>query len=617
MNRRPLLAAALAGLAAWLVLQAMAPLVQRAWQITGDEPHYLLAAHSLVSDGDLDLANNYARADYRAFYAGPFLDPHVRVQPDGAQLLSHDVGLAFVLAPAYAWGGRGGVMQFLAALGGLLTAQMCLLGHEVTGRWWAGLLGSLSLALAAPLGLYVFQIYPELAGGLLLTWALRQTLGTPGWISPAPRPPGSQDLSRSRAVVVALALAALPWLSGRYAPLSALLAGLVAWRWLDNRRARHGGATESKPKWRASKPLIPLAVGLSLSLYLLTNFTFYGGPTPSATPAGNAVLTGFSDVSAQQIGRGLAGWWLDQHRGLLIFGPPLILAFIGLPHLWRQRGWGGLALFAPVTVLWLLASAWGGFYSGWEVSAKFLMIGVPPLAGAVAAAFAGIAGRVRRMVFWPLAAGLITLGVGNALVMWLDPFVMLHESPVALWEDAAGLNLRRLFPAAGTRYLEAPPAGASEWSAARGEARYLHQSRAIGELSIGWYRLYAQAQITRAADPAAVALSFDAFSSEAGLTLLHADVRAQDADPATGLVDISLPFYNPYVDRWSYPFYVDVRATGAADVRVSRLLFEPDPGPTYGVAALWSAGIILLVIIFAPGRAPGAAANGQQIRTSG
>jgi hypothetical protein len=33
----------------------------------GDEPRYLLMAHSLAFDGDVNLANNLARQDYRSF----------------------------------------------------------------------------------------------------------------------------------------------------------------------------------------------------------------------------------------------------------------------------------------------------------------------------------------------------------------------------------------------------------------------------------------------------------------------------------------------------------------------------------------------------------------------
>lgn len=561
------------------------PFVLKSWAITGDEPHYLLAAHSLVSDGDLDLANNYANTDYAAFYPSSHLDPHVRVQPDGTQLISHDSGLVVLLALPYAWGGRAGVMQFSALLGALLAAQMALLGAEVSGRWWAGLLAALTIGLTAPLGLYVFQIYPELAGGLVVTWCLRQVLGTADWLAAAP---AGRAPSRPRTLALALALAGLPWLSGRYAPLSVLLVGLAVWRTLA---APRGGGR----RWLIVSALAALA---SLGVYLTVNFALYGGPTPSVTPSGNAVLSGFRAIGGQQIGRGLMGWWLDQHRGLLFFGPALALAFVGLPHVWRQRGVTGLLCFAPVTLMWGLASAWGGFYSGWEVSARFLIVGVPALAAGLAAAFSGVTGRARRLAFWPLAAAVVTLGGANAVVMVLDPFVMLHQSPVALWEAATAQPLRRFFPAAGTRYVVQPPAG--EWRAPQGQAGYLLQSPPIDDLSIGWYVLLGQAQLSEAADPAAVAVSLDAYSSESGLPLLHGEYRARDADPATGVVDIRIAFYNPYVDRWNYPFYLDVRATGAAAVRVSPLLFEPDPAPTYGVAAAWLVGWLALVIVFAP-----------------
>src|SRR5581483_1302952 len=98
---------------------ALAGWMTRVWKPLGDEPHYLLAAHSLVHDGDLDLANNYARGDYQLFFEGATLDPHVRITAVG-QVLRHDLGLPFVLAPAYALGGRAGVEYFLACLAALL-----------------------------------------------------------------------------------------------------------------------------------------------------------------------------------------------------------------------------------------------------------------------------------------------------------------------------------------------------------------------------------------------------------------------------------------------------------------------------------------------------------------
>jgi hypothetical protein len=44
---------------------------------SGDEPHYTLNAHSLIEDGDLDLADNYKNADYKAYLPDNVLiEPH-------------------------------------------------------------------------------------------------------------------------------------------------------------------------------------------------------------------------------------------------------------------------------------------------------------------------------------------------------------------------------------------------------------------------------------------------------------------------------------------------------------------------------------------------------------
>jgi hypothetical protein len=44
---------------------------------TGDEPHYLLLAHSLYADQDFDPLNNYLNEDWRRFYDGEELPSHV------------------------------------------------------------------------------------------------------------------------------------------------------------------------------------------------------------------------------------------------------------------------------------------------------------------------------------------------------------------------------------------------------------------------------------------------------------------------------------------------------------------------------------------------------------
>src|SRR5215210_971708 len=69
----------------------------------GDAPHHLLAAQSLVEDGNVDVLDDYAERTYENFY------PYrlgMRGEPrDGVLNEPVGSGLALVLAPAYAAGG--------------------------------------------------------------------------------------------------------------------------------------------------------------------------------------------------------------------------------------------------------------------------------------------------------------------------------------------------------------------------------------------------------------------------------------------------------------------------------------------------------------------------------
>src|ERR687896_46306 len=64
----------------------------------GDEPHYLLAAESLIEDGDLDVHGD---------------------ETNGRLHEPHGAGFPVFVTPAYAIGGAKGVELFLAALAAL------------------------------------------------------------------------------------------------------------------------------------------------------------------------------------------------------------------------------------------------------------------------------------------------------------------------------------------------------------------------------------------------------------------------------------------------------------------------------------------------------------------
>src|SRR5687767_9845459 len=74
---------------------------------SGDEPHYLMIAESLISDGDLDLENNFREGDQRWFGADDLAPgPHAYRTRSGALWSVHDVGVPIVVAPVYAVASR-------------------------------------------------------------------------------------------------------------------------------------------------------------------------------------------------------------------------------------------------------------------------------------------------------------------------------------------------------------------------------------------------------------------------------------------------------------------------------------------------------------------------------
>ena len=107
---------------------------RRFYLLTGDEPHYLLLAHSIAFDGDVDLRNNKDQAAYTAYYHRPvsgytknkefwlrYVKGKLRSAPEEywrKRCYSVcPVGMPILIAPAYrighAWGQR---VRFCVAL---------------------------------------------------------------------------------------------------------------------------------------------------------------------------------------------------------------------------------------------------------------------------------------------------------------------------------------------------------------------------------------------------------------------------------------------------------------------------------------------------------------------
>ncbi|MBN2205799.1 MAG: hypothetical protein JW742_00200, partial [Candidatus Aminicenantes bacterium] len=144
---------------------------------TGDEPHYLLISESLLRDGDINLADDYAELRYRAFYGGP-LRPHAWPGREGPGFTysQHFPGISALVAPFYALGrltttNRAALVSVarfpLAVLSALLASVFFLFAADIARTRSAALLGWVLLAAGSPFVFYSSLVYSEVPPTLI------------------------------------------------------------------------------------------------------------------------------------------------------------------------------------------------------------------------------------------------------------------------------------------------------------------------------------------------------------------------------------------------------------------------------------------------------------------
>ncbi len=276
---------------------------------TTDEPHYLMLTESLLSDGDIDLANNYMHQDHLKFYPGATLDPHVVICPDGRWFAQHTIGLSLLVLPGYALAGRWGSLLILA----LVAACLPVLLRRISVASGAGARESTALAVlvtaTGPLAFGSTLMFPEVPAAVLAAAGLTTTAS---WWLPA------------------ACAAALPWLHPRFAVLSF---GLLAVHVLENRRR---GAIIAA--WSG-------AAIVSGGFFL---FVYHGEALVAALnvltehyPArlediGGATVTG--NMGLRYLLPGIGAKLFDREFGVIPFAPWLLA---GIPGVWvatRRRG---------------------------------------------------------------------------------------------------------------------------------------------------------------------------------------------------------------------------------------------------------------------------------------
>jgi hypothetical protein len=394
--------------------------VTTAMSTSSDEPYYLAVAHSLLQDGDRDLANNLAARDYLPFYWGALSRDRraIRTTPDGQMYARLYQGFqAVVLLPGYAVAGRSGAVATTNALGAAALVLMFRLALASGISRRSAFLAWMGAAFSVPFLVYAASPFPEVPGAFFAT-AAAYCLWTP------------------RATRLALAIAA-----------GCLVAMVAAKTRLFLLVPPLALGFLRRFTWRTL--LLALgALGAAAAVAAVYDDVFLSGIVVWQTKGGG-VLQALRwclewTIWAPLHYRGHLGLLLDQEFGLLVAAPVFALALAGMVVALAQRRWR-LAVLAggPFVCTWyyLGAAVLGGmhmrglsqWYGGFSPPARYLMASLPLLAILAALALDHVRGRIG----WSLTAALFALTLGYSVVISVWP----------AWRFQSGLGRAVLFHA--------------------------------------------------------------------------------------------------------------------------------------------------------------------------
>ena len=321
-------------LASFLIYQAAAfIIVSRGPSFSGDEPYYLLTAHSLLRDGDINVANNYARQDYFYFYSkkdNPRLKLGIygREGRDGKGSIYpiNLPGISVLMLPFY-WLSRlfsGKWLTFilktsLSFWASLLGLQVYLYARE---RWERERL-SLGLwalySFSAPVLFYAVHLYPEVPIAFFAFYVFRKVSG---------RTP----LSTVGMILCGSLLGLFPWFGLKYSFLFYPLFLVSMYFLLKEQKARLKALVFAVP------PLV------SMVLFYIFVYSLYGTFSPIAVYEG--VMSPERAEAFKQLVLGIPfrsrvdaflDYFLDQRDGLLLYSPLYFFGLLGLVELYRRK----------------------------------------------------------------------------------------------------------------------------------------------------------------------------------------------------------------------------------------------------------------------------------------
>jgi hypothetical protein len=321
-------------LASFLAYQAAAfIIVSQGPSFSGDEPYYLLTTHSLLRDGDINVANNYARQDYFYFYSkkdNPRLKLGIygREGKDGKGSIYpiNLPGISVLMLPFYWLSGFVSGKWLVFLLKTSLSLWASLLGLQVylyaRERWERERL-SLGLwalfAFSAPVLFYAVHLYPEVPVALIAFYVYRKTSGR-------------TELSTFGLVLCGFLLGLFPWFGLKYSFLFYPLLLVSIFFLLKKHRA--GLQTLA----------FALPAIISMALFYVFIYALYGTFSPIAVYEGimspertEAFRQVLLNIPLRARVDAFLDYFLDQRDGLLLYSPLYFFALLGFVEVFRRR----------------------------------------------------------------------------------------------------------------------------------------------------------------------------------------------------------------------------------------------------------------------------------------
>ena len=376
-----------------LVYVVLIPWTEHHRELDGDEPYFLLIAHSIAYDLDTDLSNNYERQDSLAFGSRTlepeWADPRAR---SGGLYSRHNATLPLILAPGYRLAGKAGALLTMASISAL-TAWMtlALAARLFPTRVRASMAAWALLALTPPFLLYSIQIWTEIPAALLTLVALNEI-----YAIRADSAKHRDHWIRLIAAVVLLPLLKLRFLliAGSLGLLAvwrigvrrrgvvvvvgvllAVLAGMLAYNSLVFDQALKDHSFETLKRIQAASPMAYLEGGLGLlfdcafglfscnPLWLLLFPAFAGLLVERSSLLGDLLACAVPYLLVVTPRLEWYGAWAPPFRFGIVLLPLLALGLVpmlSLPRRGLQRSIAvGLAVLAlALTLVWLVLPGW-------------------------------------------------------------------------------------------------------------------------------------------------------------------------------------------------------------------------------------------------------------------